>query len=82
MMSTIIPISYEDACRMRTYAEKHSDPYLFDLAANYFDVLGMSLAAQRCCERSAFYSHGICDAEKTIKISAYANLNIRERSNS
>jgi hypothetical protein len=80
MSSSLISISYQDAIDMRIYAEKYNDPDLYNIAANYFDVLGMELAAQRCRDRSSFYFSRYLEMKETIKISAYTNSILMERS--
>jgi hypothetical protein len=48
-------ITYTDAVEMRTLAERACDVNLYMLAAHYFDVLDMSLTAQRCRDRANHY---------------------------
>jgi hypothetical protein len=41
---------------LRIYAETTNNPQDYELAAAYFELAGMELAAQRCRDRAALYS--------------------------
>ena len=65
-------VTYQDACEARATAETSCDPYLYHQAANYFAVLGMESAAQRCRDRARHYL-GNEISKIPNSVSAYTN---------
>ena len=48
-------ISYQDACRLRAFAERYADAEMYSMAADYFSALDMEVSADRCRERANYY---------------------------
>lgn len=48
-------ITYQAACRQRTFAEQCADPEAFDRAAAMFRGLAMEASARRCQDRANHY---------------------------
>lgn len=64
---------YEISRQARVQAEQTDDPEKYELAAAYFEMAGLGLAAQRCRDRARLYGAHKPDCVRCTSTPAYAD---------